>query len=216
MKDIAIYGAGGFGREVACLIRIINESLDEPRWKVIGFFDDNPDLKGTNNEYGTVLGGLDELNKWETPLDIAIAIGNPQVVKKVAEGIVNSKVEFPNIIAPKITFLDKENVQIGKGNIICSDCFISCNVSLGNFNVINGAVRFGHDVTIGNYNTIMPSCNLSGGIIMGDTNFLGVRSVILQYLKVGNNVRIGANSVMIRNAKDGVLYVGNPARKVEV
>ena len=65
MKDIAIYGAGGFGREVACLIRIINESLDEPRWKVIGFFDDNPDLKGTKNEYGTVLGGRDELNKWE-------------------------------------------------------------------------------------------------------------------------------------------------------
>ena len=216
MKDIAIYGAGGFGREVACLIRIINESLDEPRWKVIGFFDDNPELKGTKNEYGTVLGGLDELNKWEKPLDIAIAIGNPQVVKKVAEGIANSNVEFPNIIAPKITFLDKENVQIGKGNIICSDCFISCNVSLGNFKVINGAVRFGHDVIIGNYNTIMPSCNLSGGIIMGDTNFLGVRSVILQYLKVGNNVRIGANSVMIRNAKDGVLYVGNPARKVEV
>lgn len=216
MKDIAIYGAGGFGREVACLIRIINESLDEPRWKVIGFFDDNPALKGTKNEYGTVLGGRDELNKWETPLDIAIAIGNPQVVKKVAEGIVNSNVEFPNLIAPKTTFLDKENVQIGKGNIICSDCFISCNVYLGNFNVINGAVRFGHDVTIGNYNTIMPSCNLSGGIIMGDTNFLGVRSIILQYLKVGNNVRIGANSVMIRNAKDGVLYVGNPARKVEV
>jgi hypothetical protein len=25
MKDIAIYGAGGFGREVACLIRIINK-----------------------------------------------------------------------------------------------------------------------------------------------------------------------------------------------
>lgn len=25
MKDIAIYGAGGFGREVACLLRRINE-----------------------------------------------------------------------------------------------------------------------------------------------------------------------------------------------
>ena len=40
MKDIAIYGAGGFGKEVACLIKRINEQ--EPTWKLVGFFDDNP------------------------------------------------------------------------------------------------------------------------------------------------------------------------------
>ena len=55
MKDIALFGAGGFGREVACLIRLINESLNEPRWNLIGFFDDNADLKGTINEYGEIL-----------------------------------------------------------------------------------------------------------------------------------------------------------------
>ena len=38
MKEIAIYGFGGFGREVACLIRKINER--QPRWKFIGYFDD--------------------------------------------------------------------------------------------------------------------------------------------------------------------------------
>ena len=39
MKDIAIYGAGGFGREVACLLRRINEQA--PKWNLIGFFDDD-------------------------------------------------------------------------------------------------------------------------------------------------------------------------------
>ena len=51
IKDIAIYGAGGFGREVACLIRIINESLKEPRWNIIGFFDDGKEV-GFKTEYG--------------------------------------------------------------------------------------------------------------------------------------------------------------------
>lgn len=37
MKDIAIYGAGGFGREVACMIKHINESADEPIWNLVGF-----------------------------------------------------------------------------------------------------------------------------------------------------------------------------------
>lgn len=50
MKDIAIYGAGGFGREIACLIMIINGSLEQPEWNLIGFFDDGRH-KGERNEY---------------------------------------------------------------------------------------------------------------------------------------------------------------------
>ena len=216
MKDIAIFGAGGFGREVACLIRLINESLNEPRWNLIGFFDDNEGIKGTSNEYGKVLGGMETLNSWKTPLDIAIAVGNPQVVRKIAEGINNSLVDFPNIIAPSVTWLDKSNVRMGKGNLLCSGCLVSCNIEIGNFNIFNGYIPIGHDTTIGNYNVIMPSWNISGGIIMGDCNFMGVKSVVLQYLKIGNNTRIGAGSVVMRNTKDGYLYIGIPAQKLDV
>ena len=216
MKDIAVFGAGGFGREVACLIRLINESLDEPKWNFIGFFDDNVELKGTSNEYGEVLGGKTELNTWETPLDIAIAIGSPNALKLVTEGITNPLVDFPNVIAPNVQWLDRNNVRMGKGNVICSGCLISCNVEFGNFNILNGFIPVGHDTTIGNYNVIMPSCNISGGIVMGDCNFMGVKSVVLQYLKVGNNVRIGAGSVVMRNTKDGYLYIGTPAQKMDV
>lgn len=216
MKDIAIFGAGGFGREVACLIRLINERLNEPRWNLIGFFDDNEGIKGTSNEYGKVLGGMETLNSWKTPLDIAIAVGNPQVVRKIAEGINNSLVDFPNIIAPSVTWLDKSNVRMGKGNLLCSGCLVSCNIEIGNFNIFNGYIPIGHDTTIGNYNVIMPSCNISGGIIMGDCNFMGVKSVVLQYLKIGNNTRIGAGSVVMRNTKDGYLYIGIPAQKLDV
>ena len=61
MKKVAIYGAGGFGREVACLINKINEKSLE--WDFIGFFDDGKE-KGAKNEYGEVLGGLLELNSF--------------------------------------------------------------------------------------------------------------------------------------------------------
>ena len=90
MKDIAIYGAGGFGREVACLIKRINEK--EPTWNFIGFFDDGL-VAGTNNEYGTILGGLGDLNSWDKPLDIVLAIGSPRVVEKISKNIYNKKIE---------------------------------------------------------------------------------------------------------------------------
>lgn len=38
MKDIAVFGAGGFGREVANLIRRINAAAEVPEWNFIGFF----------------------------------------------------------------------------------------------------------------------------------------------------------------------------------
>jgi len=216
MKDIAVFGAGGFGREVACLIRIINENLSEPRWNFIGFFDDDSNLHGTRNDYGEILGGRGLLNSWKKPLDVAIGIGSPEVIRLLASGIVNPNIDFPNVIAPNVQWLDKDNVRIGRGNVICSGCLISCNVELGNFNVLNGFISVGHDTTIENYNVIMPSCNISGGVVIGDCNFMGLKSAVLQYLKIGNNVKLGTGSILMRNAKDGYLYIGIPAQKTEM
>lgn len=216
MKDIAVFGAGGFGREVACLIRLVNESLPEPRWNFIGFFDDNSELKGTHNEYGLILGGRDAINKWRTPLDIAIAIGTPRVIKLIAESIDNPLVDFPNIFAPNVQWLDKNNVRIGKGNIVCGGCFVSCNVEMGDFNIFNVFNSIGHDATIGSYNVVMPSCNISGGVHMGNCDFMGLQSAVLQYIKIDDNVKIGAGSILMRNAKEGFLYMGVPAQKLDL
>lgn len=214
MKDIVIYGAGGFGREIACLIRLINEK--ENQWNIIGFLDDNEAIWGTKNEYGTILGGSKWINKYEKDLACAIAVGSPNAVQAIVGKINNPHVSFPNLYAPSVTFLDKASLQIGQGNIFCTNCFISCNVKVGNFNLFNGYIPIGHDAVIGDYNVVMPSCNISGGVNMGNCNFLGVQSVVLQYIKIGNNTRLGANSVIMRKTKDGFLYIGNPAKRVEL
>lgn len=213
MRNIVIIGAGGYGREVACLIRQINEL--SPTWNLIGFYDDDVSLHGTKNPYGKVLGGIDELNSVEELLSAVIAIGSPTVNSNIARRITNPNVDFPNIISPSVFFLDKESVTMGKGNVIGTNCFVSCNVHIGDFNIFNGYIPIGHDVTVGNFNVVMPSCNISGGVVIGHRNFMGVQSVILQNLHIGNDTRIGAASVVIRNTKDGFLYLGNPARKIE-
>lgn len=214
MKDIAIFGAGGFGREIACLINMINQ--ENPIWNLIGFYDDDASLWGQDLGYGKVLGGIDALNSRKVLFSVVVAIGVPQTLKSVVEKIKNTFVDYPNIIAPSVTFLDKDSVKMGKGNIICSSCLLSCDVSLGDFNVLNGFIPVGHDTIIGSYNVIMPSTNISGGVNIGDENFLGVKSTVLQYVKIGNNVRVGAGSVVMRNTKDGSLYMGNPAVKVKL
>lgn len=214
MKEIAIIGAGGFGREVACMIRQINAEF--PTWDLVGFYDDDPQLLGTANPYGTVLGNIDCLNNLDRPLSVVIAIGSPTAVSGISSRINNPLIDYPNIIAPSVIFLDKDSVRLGKGNIIGTNSTVSCNVSIGDFNAFNGYVFIGHDVSVGNCNVIMPSCNVSGGVRMGCRNFMGVKAVVLQYLSIGNDTRIGAASVVMRNTKDGLLYLGNPAKGIEL
>lgn len=214
MKKIAIYGAGGFGRETACLINKINEV--KPEWELIGFFDDNPSLKGTMiSHYGPCLGGLNELNEYNEKLGLAMAIGDSKVVKQLLTKIHNNYLSFPNLIHPKVTYNDFLTVKMGKGNIIQGGCFFSCDVSIGDFNVLNGSVVLGHDDKIGSFNVLMPGVRVSGQVEIGDFNFGGVGSIVLQGLKIGNHVKLGAGCVLMTKPKDGCLYLGNPAKRVK-
>ena len=212
MKDIAIYGAGGFGREIACLINRINEKQGGS-WNLIGFFDDDENLKDTWNEYGKVLGGMETLNQWDKPLNLVIAIGAPAILEKLVGKILNPNISYPNLIDPNVEFMDRKHVEMGKGNVICIRSTISTNVKFGNFNLLNVAVGVGHDACFGDFNVVMPNVNISGGVTIGSANLFGVKSTVLQYLKVGDRVKIGACSLLMRNAKSDNLYFGIPAER---
>ena len=214
MKDIAIFGAGGFGREIACLINLINK--DCPTWNLIGFYDDNLSLKGKMiSHFAKCLGGMSELNTHDIQLSIVIAIGESNSIKSVRDRIINPNISFPNLVHPDVIFSDKETFIIGEGNIIQRGCVFSCDVSIGNFNVLNGEVACGHDVVIGSFNTFMPDSRISGKVSIGNENFLGVGSIVLQQIVIEHGVRLGAGSVLMTRPQNESLYLGNPAKKFD-
>lgn len=210
MKEVAIFGAGGYGKEIACLIKQINDV--KPQWNLIGFFDDGKEKGLQISHYGKVLGGMSELNDYPSELALVISIGNPSLLKGVRERITNDKIYFPNIIAPTFRISDPETFTIGEGNILGHGCSVSCDVTIGDFNIFNADIVMGHDAKIGNYNVIMPDIRISGEVEIGDCNLIGVGSIILQQIKVGNNINIGAGAVLMTKPKDGRTYIGNPAK----
>lgn len=212
MKDIAIYGFGGFGKEAACVLRSINAL--SPTWNIIGFFDDGVP-SGTENRYGKVLGDINTLNNYSSELSVIMAIANPDILEKIYSSVTNKLISFPNIIAPNITFYDRASLQMGIGNIIIYGSRLSCDIKLGNFNICNSSTYIGHDVNIGNFNVFQPETRLSGGVTVGDKNLFGTRSTVVQYIKIGSNTHIGSGSMVLRKTQDGFLYYGNPAKKIE-
>lgn len=210
MKDIAIYGAGGLGREVKWLIDEINK--EKPTWNFIGFFDDGVKKENLNSKYGKVLGGIKDVNAWAAPLDVVLAFGKPATISLIRSKIINTKITFPNIIAPTVSISNKETFSIGEGNIIASACSFSIDNRIGSFNLFNGHTATGHDVEIGNCNVIMPGARISGEVFIGNENLIGADSFIVQGLRIGNNVTLSPLSALLTKPKEGKTYIGNPAK----
>lgn len=214
MKDIAIYGAGGFGCEVACLIQWINNV--SPTWNLIGFFDDGKQKGEVVSHFGRIIGGLQELNAYKEELSIVFAIGNNNVIFNLVNQIKNKNIEYPNLVAPDFFIKDTETFSIGKGNIIQNRCEVSCNVTIGDFNIFNCNISLGHDVTLGDFNMFMPDVRISGNVTVGELNFFGLGSKTLQRIKIGNKIRLGAGSVLMTKPKNDNLYMGVPAKLIKI
>ena len=211
MKDIAIFGAGGFGKEVAAILQIINEQ--SPNWNLVGFFDDGVE-KGTSiSRYGKVLGGVEMLDQWNEPLSVVFAIGNPKVLEQLVSKITNPNINFPNIIHPDVYFADKKTLEMGRGNVVMRGCSFSVDVKVGDFNQFNSISALAHDVSIGSYNVLMPLTRVSGEVEIGDCNAFGIGTIVLQKIKIGNRVKVAPSSVVMRKTKDDCFYMGNPAKK---
>ena len=209
MKKIAIYGAGGFGREIRILIDQINAISKE--YDLIGFFDDKK-KKFDVIDGLPVLGGVTELNLLPVT-NIVIAIGNPEVKKKIVQRISNKNLFFPNLFHPNTNISDMYN-EYGKGIVICSGTFVSLNVTIGDFVSVNVNCTIGHDSQIGNFTSLMPAVSVSGNVSVGEEVFIGVGSLTNNDIAIHDNVTIGAGSVVLKSINYPCIVMGNPAREM--
>lgn len=213
MKKIAVFGAGGFGREVHSLIEQINAVT--PKYEFVGYFDDGVAKDTIVNGY-PVLGGVSELNNYESSLSIALAIGSPDIKRKVYEKITNSNISFPTLIHPNVLIGDMKFNQIGQGCIICAGVIITVNIVIEDFVILNLSCTVGHDTTIGKFSSFMPTVNISGEIVFGEAIYAGTGAKIINQLKIGSNTIIGAGAVVTTNLPDNCTAVGVPAKPIKI
>jgi sugar O-acyltransferase (sialic acid O-acetyltransferase NeuD family) len=210
MKKIAIYGAGGFGREVHSLIEHINLIL--PTWEFIGYFDDGIS-KGKIINGKPILGGLKEA-KEIGKINMIIALGSPVIKQRIVNNLDGCLIYFPVLIHPQaIVPHDSSIFSVGEGAVITAGCILSVNTKIGKHVLINVNTTVGHDVEINNYCSIMPSCKISGEVTIGEKCFIGVGSTLLNQISIEDNVTIGAGSVVLKSVTEkNVTLMGNPAR----
>lgn len=212
MKNIAIFGVGGFGREVLALIKDINKVT--PTYNIVGFFDDGYEKGVMVNGYPN-LGKSEDLNNWSTPISLAVSIGNPVIKKKILDKISNSLVDYPTLIHPTVWIGDNEFVEIGKGCIICAGNMITTNIKIHDFVILNLGCTVGHDTVINDYAAFMPSVNISGEVNIGEGVYVGTGAKIINQLEIGDYTIIGAGAVVSKTLPAHCTAVGVPAKPIK-
>lgn len=211
MKKIAIFGAGGFGREVKMLIEQINAV--KPEWDFIGFFDD--DFSHANLiPKSQQLGGMDDLNKYGEAFYLVLALGNPLVKRKVFQKITNENVKYPKLIHPS-AIIGASNVEIGEGSIICAGNIITVDINIGKHVILNLTCTVGHDTIIKDFASFMPAVNISGEVVIEEGVYVGTGAKIINQLSIGQETIIGAGSVVSKTLPEKCTAVGVPAKPIK-
>jgi putative colanic acid biosynthesis acetyltransferase WcaB len=86
--------------------------------------------------------------------------------------------------------------------------------------VINDRTLIGRNVHVRHCTTIgcvkMPDGSQGPSPVIGDNVEIGANSVILGGIRIGNNAKIGAGSVVLKDVPDYGIAVGNPARVIRI
>lgn len=141
-----------------------------------------------------------------------------------------NRIRFPHTYSSEayVAYLRKLGMEIGEDVTIYSprgaiiDKQYPWMIKIGNHvRITTGVTILTHDFSwsvLKNYNlndgVRGAVFGASGKVTIGDNVFIGMHSIILRGAEIGNDVIIGAGSVVTGKCEDGWVYAGNPAKKI--
>lgn len=208
MMDIAIYGAGGFAREMFWML----DSFLDSQYRVISFVVDDKYYDSSPKDiYGIPVRREDYLLDYSSHVGIVMAIGSNDARQEIYNKFKDCPyVSFPIVVHPSTIIAP--DVEIGEGTIIRGASLLSVNVKVGRGVILNGSTNLGHDVTIGDFCSVMPRSTISGNVTIKDKTAIGAMSFILEKKTIGSNTVVAPGSVVLRSFPDNVIVMGNPAK----
>jgi sugar O-acyltransferase (sialic acid O-acetyltransferase NeuD family) len=211
LKDLVIFGTGGFAREVHQVVEDLNQQ--EALWNVLGFLDDDPAKAGALVHDLPVLGTRD----WLISKQVAVAsgIGATSARRRVVEEILHASpsVEFPALVHPLAWMGNR--IQIGQGVVVCAGNLLTTDLRIGDHVILNLDCTVGHDSDLGDFVTVAPSVNISGAVRVGEGCDLGTGSTIIQGVNLGEWSVVGAGAVVVKDVPPNSTVVGVPAKVIK-
>lgn len=129
---------------------------------------------------------------------------------------INAKVKFPVHYTSRVNGANNLIFNCDKVKTslaVSGGCYFSCHsekITIGNNTI------FSNNVSIISANHDLKNKNkyIAKQIVIGENCWLGFGVVILPGVEIGDNVVVGANSVVTKSFKSNVVIAGNPAKLI--
>lgn len=208
-KRLLIIGAGGHGRVVADCAEQLGQYDD------IAFLDDcfnEQDEASQFSGHWSIIGKVKLWANYLSGTDFIVAFGNNELRLSTHNRLLAGAANITRLIHPKAVV--SEYAQIGLGSVLLGGSVINLDSKIGDACIINTSASVDHDCNIENGVHISPNVSLAGGVTVGELSWLGIGSIVIQYLNIPANCQVGAGGVVIKSIEEAGVYVGNPVRKI--
>ena len=207
-SKLAIFGTGGFAREVLCLYRDIGQfSFEELSQRAVF----------VSNEQGLPEEIMGVKVIQESSFDpreyfATIGIGDSKIRKKVHDGLAQKFkfIRFATLIHPNVVI--SPWVEVGEGVILCAGTILTCNIKIGKQVQLNLDCTVGHDCVIEDYVTFAPGVKVSGNCTIGEFSYLGTNASVKQGVNIKPGIVVGMAASVVKDLEVPGVYVGVPAK----
>lgn len=204
---LAIYGPGGFGRELAGFARRDRSTV---------FISDAVD------QIGTFVNGIPVLSLAQVVADreaeVVIAVADAGTRRRIAERCQAAGLAFGSLVSPHHERGD--NVEVAPGAVFCAHTICTSDLKVGLHFHANIYSYVAHDCVIGDFVTLAPRVCINGNTVVEDDVYIGTGAIVRQGtpdkpLRIGKGAIVGMGAVVTRDVAPGSTVVGNPARPME-
>lgn len=199
---LALYGAGGVGRE------LIECAQANSRWEKIIFVDD---ITNQKIYAGVKIYRFEEIEQFSGNIEFIIANGEPANREYLYKKIKSAGYPMGSLIDKRSSIAPSAKIEEG---CIIYKCRIGPDSHIKANTLIGEQVIIGHDVIIG-CNCIFSARSFSGGYtIIEDGTYIAPGAMLKDRIHIGKDSIIGLGAVVLRNVREKSIMIGNPAKKI--
>jgi len=207
MARIAIYGAGGLGRE-----------LIGPVLRTLGPFAELilvDQQKAGSEVCGFPVHPLDALRPGD---GFVLAAGSGSHRQAMEQHCLDRGAVPHSFVAS--TSCAGEGNDVGPGALFCDFSLVTAGTRIGRQFQCNIYSYVAHDCVIGDYVTFAPKVSCNGHVRIDDLAYIGTGAVLRpgtpdKPLVIGRGATVGMGAVVTRDVPAGVTVIGAPARPLE-
>ncbi|HLN77238.1 MAG TPA: acetyltransferase [Nocardioidaceae bacterium] len=203
---VLLVGASGLTREVLAVERAIAP------FRTIWIVDDDPARWGQEMDGAAVVGGLEEVKRYDDS-EIVVCAEQPSARRRLVARLSQLGVadeQYTRVIHPGVDI--PNGCTVGDGSILLANVVLTVDIAVGRHVVIMPNVTLTHDDVVEDYATLGAGVSLGSNVRVGSGACLGMNSSVDDGLAVGENAMLGMGSALMSELPRGGTAFGVPAR----